>query len=164
VGGAPIDAKNYIIGAEDVLTVQVWRDAELSRQVMVRPDGKITLPLVNEIPAAGETPEQLAGNIAQALNKYLISPQVTVAVQQVNSKKFYIQGEVNKPGPYPLVVPTTVLEGLVNAAGFRDFANEKRITILRGKETFKFNYKDVVRGKHLDQNILLQPGDQIYVP
>lgn len=164
LGGSPVDPKNYVIGPEDVLNVTVWRDAELSRPVIVRPDGKITLPLVNELMAAGLTPEELSHSIARGLERYVKEPQVNVSVQQVNSKKFFIQGEVNKPGPYPLVVPTTVLEALGSGGGFKDFANVKKIVILRGSERLKFNYKDVTHGKNLDQNILLQPGDQIIVP
>ena len=164
VGGAPIDTKTYVIGAEDVLNVSVWREAELSKQVIVRPDGKINLPMINEITAAGLTPEQLSNSIAQGLQKYIREPEVNVSVQQVNSKKYFIQGEVNKPGSYSLVVPTTVLEGLGNAGGFHDFANTKKIIILRGTERLKFNYKDVTHGKHMEENILLQPGDEIIVP
>ncbi len=164
VGGAAIDTKTYVIGPEDVLAVTVWREPDLSRPVIVRPDGKISLPIISELTAAGLTPEQLAGSITQALKKNIRNPEVSVSVQQVNSKRYYIQGEVNKPGPYPLVIPTTVLEGLGNAGGFKDFANEKKIVILRGTERLKFNYKEVTHGKHMDQNILLQPGDQIIVP
>lgn len=164
VGGAPIDTKTYVIGAEDVLNVSVWREAELSKQVIVRPDGKINLPMINEITAAGLTPEQLSNSIAQGLQKYIREPEVNVSVQQVNSKKYFIQGEINKPGSYSLVVPTTVLEGLGNAGGFHDFANTKKIIILRGTERLKFNYKDVTHGKHMEENILLQPGDEIIVP
>jgi polysaccharide export outer membrane protein len=162
-GAAPVDNNSYIIGAEDILNIQVWREAELTRQVMVRPDGKIDLALVNEMEAAGLTPTQLSGNIREKLLKYIVNPEVSVSVQQVNSKKYFIQGEVLKPGAYPLVVPTTVLEGLVNAGGFRDFANLKNITVLRGKQILKFNYKEVRTGKRLEQNVMLRPGDQIIV-
>jgi len=164
LGGAPIIDQAYVIGAEDVLGVSVWHEAELTRQVVVRPDGKITLPLVGELTAAGLTLPQLNLAITEGLKKYMITPEVNVSVQAVNSKKYYIQGEVLKPGPYPLVVPTTVMEGLANAGGFRDFANLKKITILRGTERLRFNYKEVRAGKRLEQNILLQPGDQILVP
>jgi polysaccharide export outer membrane protein len=164
LGGAPITDQAYVIGAEDVLAVSVWHEAELTRQVVVRPDGKITLPLVGELTAAGLTLPQLNSAITDGLKKYIITPEVNVSVQAVNSKKYYVQGEVLKPGPYPLVVPTTVMEGLANAGGFRDFANLKKITILRGIERLRFNYKEVRAGKHLEQNILLQPGDQILVP
>ena len=164
VGGAPVDSNTYVIGAEDVLAISVWHEQELTRQVIVRPDGKITLPLVNELTAAGLTAAQLSEAIGQALLKYMNAPEVNVSVQQVNSKKYYIQGEVLKPGPYPLVVPTTIMEGLANAGGFRDFANTRKIAILRGTQRLKFNYKDVRSGKRLEQNVLLQPGDQIIVP
>jgi polysaccharide biosynthesis/export protein len=161
---AGVDPKTFVIGAEDILTVRVWREPELSGQFMVRPDGRISLPLVNEILAAGQTPEQLTASIAQGLSKYMNRPEVAVVVAQVNSRKYYVQGEVNRPGAYPLVVPTTVLEALSNGGGFRDFANTKKIIILRnGKERLQFNYRDVTRGKHTEQNIVLQPGDQIIV-
>jgi polysaccharide export outer membrane protein len=159
----PLDPNAYVIGAEDVLNVSVWHEAELTRQVIVRPDGKITMPLVNELTAAGLTPAQLSASITKELMKVMVAPEVNVSVQQVNSRKYYIQGEVLKPGPYPLVVPTTVMEGLANAGGFRDFANLKNIKILRGNQTLRFNFKEVRAGKRLEQNILLQPGDQIIV-
>ena len=158
------DTRTYVIGAEDVLRVLVWREPELSGSFNVRPDGKISLPLVNEVQAAGLTPEKLGAVISQGLTKYMTHPEVSVAVQQVNSKKYFIIGEVQKTGSFPLVVPTTVLEALVNAGGFRDFANSKKIAILRGTQRFTFNYKDVIRGKHREQNILLENGDQIVVP
>jgi polysaccharide export outer membrane protein len=162
---APVDLKAYVIGAEDQLAVTVWDVQKLSAPYLVRPDGKITMPLIGDVQAAGLTPGQLQGSISERLKeKYIQSPDVTVLVLQVNSKKFYIHGEVNKPGAFPLIVPTTVLEGLANAQGFRDFANTKRIRIMRGTEQFKFNYKDVTQGKRTEQNIYLQPGDQIIVP
>ena len=160
----PVDPATYVIGPDDILLVRVWREAELSGQFAVRPDGKISLPLVNEVQAAGQTPPQLAASITEGLEKYMTHPEVSVAVQQVNSKKYFINGEVQKPGAYPLVVPTTVLEALTHAGGFRDFANTKKIVILRGTDRLKFNYKDVTKGKALEQNILLQNGDEIIVP
>ena len=164
VGAAPVDPKAYVIGPEDVLRIQVWREQELSGLFSVRPDGKISMPLVGEIQAAGITPVKLGDSIAEGLGKVMTHPEVTVGVEKVNSKKYYIQGEINKPGAYPLVIPTTVLEALVNAGGFRDFANSKKIVVLRGSERLKFNYHEVTKGKKMDQNILLQPGDQIIVP
>src|SRR5579862_4151569 len=153
----------YLIGAEDVLQISVLHEAELTGPRPVQPDGKITLPLVQEITAAGLTPVQLEAAIVQELSKVMVNPVVSVAVVQVNSKKYFIQGEVQKPGAYSLVVPTTVLEGLVNAGGFRDFADLKHITILRGSTKLTFNYKEVRAGKNLKQNILLEPGDEIFV-
>ncbi len=161
---APVDPKTFVIGAEDTLLIQVWREPELSRPVLVRPDGKITLPLVKEIQASGRTPDQLAGDITKALGEYIKNPEVTVTVNQVNSKKYYITGEVGRTGAFPLVVPTRVLDALTQAGGFREFANTKKITILRNGERLKFNYKEVIKGKNLEQNILLENGDYIIVP
>src|SRR5580700_2004918 len=161
---APVDPKAYIIGAEDVISIRVWHEPENSGEFVVRPDGKISVPLVGEIQAAGLSPEKLSTNIAESLQKIMVHPEVTVGVLKVNSKKYYIQGEVNKPGSYPLVIDTTVLEALVNAGGFRDFANTKKIVILRGSDRLKFNYHEVTHGKKMEQNILVKPGDQIIVP
>jgi len=164
VPGAPVDPKAYIIGAEDVISIRVWHEPENSGQFVVRPDGKVSVPLVGEIQAAGLTPEKLSANIAESLQRIMVHPEVTVGVERVNSKKYYIQGEVNRPGSYPLVIDTTVLEALVNAGGFRDFANTKKIVILRGAQRLKFNYHEVTHGKKMEQNILVKPGDQIIVP
>ncbi len=161
---APVDPKAYIIGAEDLLSIRVWREPENSGQFVVRPDGKISVPLIGEVQAAGLTPEKLGESIAAGLQKVMVHPEVTVGVERVNSKKYFIQGEVNKPGSYPLVIDTTVLEALVNAGGFREFANTKKIVILRGGERLRFNYHEVTHGKKMEQNILVKPGDQIIVP
>jgi polysaccharide export outer membrane protein len=167
-GKAPVDAKVYVIGAEDVIHVLVWNQANLSGDFVVRPDGRFSMPLIGDVQAADRTPEQLGTEIEQKLKDghYLLEPNVSVGVNQVNSKKYFIDGEVNRPGAYPLVVPTTIMEALVNAGGFRDFANMKNIKILRsgGREILKFNYKDVSKGKHLEQNKLLEPGDHIIIP
>ena len=159
-----IDPKAYVIGPEDVISVNVWREPANSGQFTVRPDGRIAIPLVGEIQAAGLTPERLSAAIAEGLQKVMTHPEVTVGVERVNSKKYFIQGEINRPGAYSLAVPTSVLEALVNAGGFRDFANKKKISILRGTERLKFNYQEVSKGKKMEQNIPLQPGDQIIVP
>jgi polysaccharide export outer membrane protein len=164
---APINSDpSYVIGAEDVLGIAVWGDPRLSGSYLVRPDGRISIALIGEITAVGLTPGELENSIGDVLKQkdILRRPQVTVQVNQINSKKYFIQGEVLKPGPNPLVVPTTVLEALVNAGGFKDFANVKKIEVIRGTERFKFNYKDVIHGKHTDQNIKLKPGDIIIVP
>lgn len=161
----PVDPKAYIIGAEDVISIRVWHEPENSGQFVVRPDGKVSVPLIGEIQAAGITPEKLSANIAEGLQKIMVHPEVTVGVERVNSKKYYIQGEgINRPGSYPLVIDTTILEALVNAGGFREFANTRKIVILRGSERLKFNYKEVTKGKKMDQNILVKSGDQIIVP
>jgi polysaccharide export outer membrane protein len=161
---AAVDPKAYIIGAEDLISIRVWKEPENSGQFVVRPDGKISIPLIGEVQAAGLTPEKLSISIAEGLQKVMVHPEVTVGVEKVNSKKYYIQGEVNRPGSYPLVIDTTVLEALVNAGGFREFANTKKIVILRGSERLKFNYHEVTKGKKMEQNILVKPGDQIIVP
>jgi polysaccharide export outer membrane protein len=164
---SPVDAKAYIIGAEDLLRIYTWNQVSLSGEFVVRPDGMISMPLVGDVQAADRTPEQLGKDIEQKLKdgKILLDPNVNVQIFQVHSKKFFIEGEVNRPGDYDLVVPTTVMEGLVHAGGFKDFANRKKIIILRdgGKTVLRFNYDEVSKGKHLDQNKLLQPGDHIII-
>jgi polysaccharide biosynthesis/export protein len=161
-----MDLKSFVIGAEDILKITVWRDTEVSAQVMVRPDGKITLQLLGEIQAAGLTPDALTQVIYDGLSKLktIDRSEVTVTIIQVNSRKYFIQGDVYKPGPYTLLVPTTVMEALGFAGGFREFANQKDILIMRkGGARFKFNYKEVIAGKKMEQNILLEAGDQIIV-
>lgn len=162
--GAAVDPNTYKIGIEDILLVQVWREQDLTRPVVVRPDGRFSMPLIGEVEAQGLTPNQLQERLTTALEKFLTKPQVFVSVQQVNSKRYYITGEVNRTGPFQLVTPITVLEALSSAGGLREFANGKKIVIMRGNERLKFNYKDVIRGKNMEQNILLQPGDHIIVP
>jgi polysaccharide export outer membrane protein len=161
---APVDPKSYIIGPEDILLVRVWREPELSQGVQVRPDGKITLPLIGELQAAGLTPSALQAKVVEALSEYINKPEVIVSLQAVQSKKYYITGEVSRPGTYPLVVPVTVLEALTNSGGFKEFANTKKITILRGGKILKFNYNDVVKGKNKEQNVIIENGDYIVVP
>ena len=163
-GAAPVDPKSYRIGPEDVLQVRVWREAELSGVFVVRPDGVITLPLAGEIKAGELTPEQLKEKVTEAYAKFVNRPEVMVSVQAVMSKKYYLVGEVNRPGVYPLIVPTTILEALNGAGGFREFAKKGKITILRGSERLKFNWEDVIKGKKMEQNILVQNGDHVIVP
>ena len=162
------DDPNYIIGAQDVLDVSVWKEPELSREIPVRPDGKISLPLLNDVMAAGLTPEELAAQLTTSLNKYMTNPQVTVIVTQINSKRIYILGEVARAGSYMLLPEMTVLQALSNAGGFTPYANLKNIYVLRqenGKQTkLFFNYKDVINGKSTAQNVLLKTGDTIVVP
>ena len=160
--GAPLDP-NYEIGAEDVLFVKVWREADFTGQYAVRPDGKITVPLIGDMKAAGLTTDTLTANLKIALSDYILRPEVNVIVISANSKKFYIAGEVNRPGIYPLVVPTRVFDALSSAGGFREFANRKDIVIVRGTKRLKFNYAEVLKGKKLDQNIFLESGDTLIV-
>jgi polysaccharide export outer membrane protein len=160
---APVDPKTYKIGVEDVLNIRVWREAELSGNVVVRPDGRITLPLAGEIEAVGLTPEMLGVRIAEALSKFLTRPEVIVSVASVRSKRYYISGNVLRSGPVPLVTPTTILQAL-SSAGLGQWAKKNKIVIMRGTERIKFNYNEVIKGKKLEQNIFLQDGDHIFVP
>ena len=160
----PQDDHPFILGAEDQITVLVYGSAEFSGAHMVRPDGKITMPFLGDVTAAGLSPIELGNVVKERLKKYLVDPDVSVSVNAVNSKRYYIQGEVNKTGAFPLLVPTKVLEALVNAGGFRDFANQKKIVVMRMTgERLNFNYKEVIRGKKMEQNIYLKPGDIIIV-
>ena len=159
---------NYVIGPQDVLDISVWKEPEVSRVVPVRPDGNISLPLLNDVQAAGLTPAQLAAQITNSLKKYVTSPQVTVIVTTINSQRVYILGEVTRPGAFPMLPRMTVLQALSSAGGFTQFAKTKSIFIRRmesGKEVkYMFNYKDVIGGKKPEQDILLKAGDTIVVP
>lgn len=161
---APVDPDKYQIGPEDLLFIRVWREPDFTLPVAVRPDGKITMPLIGELRAAGQSPLQLTATLKQLLTQYLNNPDVNVFVTEVRSKKFYIDGEMNRPGSFALVTPTSILEALSRGGGFREFANTKKIRVLRGGEVRYFNYKDVTKGKHLDQNIAVENGDHIIVP
>lgn len=161
--GAPVDPRTYVIGPEDVINIQVFHEPDLTRVESVRPDGKVTMPLIGDMQAEGLTPESFRTQLKQALSTYMNNPDVTITVMAVNSKRYTIAGEVMRPGPVALVLPTHVFDAL-SSVGFRDFANKKKIVIIRGSERLKFNYNDVLHGKHLEQNIFLQPGDTIYVP
>jgi polysaccharide biosynthesis/export protein len=162
-----VDDKSYVLGAEDQIGVLVNNSPEFNGSHLIRPDGRITVNLVGEVEAAGLTPEELTQELKEKIKKYILDPDVTVSVLSINSKRFFIQGEINRPGEYKLVVPTKVLEALVNAGGFRDFAKTKDIIIIRedsgATQRLHFNYKDVIRGKHLEQNIYLRAGDIIVV-
>jgi polysaccharide export outer membrane protein len=166
--GVPLPA-GYVIGPEDVLSVVFWRNQEMSGDFVVRPDGQISMPLLNDITAAGLTPEQLRDNVTKAASKFLEGdPSVTVVVKAINSRKVHITGMVQKAGAYPLVSPMTVLQLISVAGGLHEFADSKKILIVRtenGKQvSYKFNYKDVSQGKNLKQNIELKPGDSVIVP
>jgi len=173
VSSAPAPPKvhddSFVIGVDDVLAINVWKETEISRPVPVRSDGKISLPLAGEVQAAGQTPRQLELEIASRLQNYISEPEVTVIVQQINSQKFNILGQVVKPGSYPLTNSPTILDAIAVAGGFRDFAKKKSIYILRqspggGQLRVPFNYKNVIKGKDADQNVQLQPRDTIVVP
>ena len=160
---------SFVIGDDDVLAINVWKEPDISRSVPVRSDGKISLPLVGEVLAAGRTPLKLEADIAEKLKGYISEPEVTVMVQQINSQKFNILGQVLKPGSYPLTNNATVLDAIALAGGFRDFAKKKSIYVLRqtaeGKQArLPFNYKEVVNGINAAQNVKLQARDTVVVP
>jgi len=158
----------YKIGPQDLLKIDVWKEDQLTRTVPVRPDGKITLPLLNDVQAAGLTPMELASVISEQLKKYINNPQVTVSVTEINSRRVYVTGEVSKAGAYALLPRMTVLQALSSSGGFTQFARVKNIYVLRtenGKQVkMPFNYKEAVRGINPEQNIELLPGDVIVVP
>jgi polysaccharide export outer membrane protein len=160
---------SFVIGNDDLLAINVWKEPDLTRSIPVRLDGRISLPLVGELQAAGRTPLQLEQDISSKLRSYISEPEVTVIVQEMNSQKFNILGQVAKPGSYSLTAATTVLDAIAAAGGFRDFAKQKSIYILRqnpdgGESRIAFNYKDVIKGKNPGQNIKLEPRDTIVVP
>lgn len=161
--GQAVDPNKYLIGAEDVLFIQTWREQDFTFIKAVRPDGKITIPLVGDVQAGGLTPIQLTKDLTEKLSTYVNHPDVTITVQEVRSKKYYVDGEVNRPGEFPLITPTRVLEAISKAQGFKEFANQKSVIILRGDKTFKYNHKEVTHGKKMEQNILLENNDHIIV-
>jgi polysaccharide biosynthesis/export protein len=161
--GAAVDVNTYKVGAADVLKINVWDEDKFSQQVVVQQNGKFTMPLVGDIDAGEHTPKEIEVAVTKALTKYVVKPLVTVTVMEVGSKKYYLVGMVNHPGEYPLAAPTTVLDAISKSGGLQDFANKKKIYILRGSQKIMFNYKDVINGKNMDQNILLQPEDHVVV-
>lgn len=168
-GATKAHDNTFVIGNDDVLAINVWKEPDVSRSVPVRSDGKISLPLAGEIQAAGRTPLKLEQDIAATLKSYISEPEVTVIVQQINSQKFNILGLVNKPGSYVITNSATVLDAIAIAGGFRDFAKQKAVYVLRqnadgSQIRIPFNYKDVVKGHNPSQNIKLQPRDTIVVP
>jgi polysaccharide export outer membrane protein len=159
---------DYLIGADDLLSIVFWRDRDLSGEVVVRPDGKISLPLINDIQAAGLTPEQLRASLEQAAGKFIEDPNAAVIVKEIRSRRVFITGQVTRPGPYPLTGSTTVLQLIAMAGGLLEYADAKNITVMRTENgrpvSLKFNYKDVVRRKRPQQNVELRPGDTVVVP
>ena len=166
---AKSQSDDYVIGTEDVLAVNIWKEPEISRTVPVRPDWKITIPLVGDIQASGLTPKKLQDNIALGLRSYVASPEVTVIVQEVKSLKFNIVGQIARPGSYPLSQPMTVLDAIAVSGGLKDFAKGSHIYVLRADSNksqmrLSFDYKQVIKGKKLAENVELRPGDTIVVP
>jgi polysaccharide biosynthesis/export protein len=158
----------YQIGPEDVLDISVWKEPDVSRVVPVRPDGRISLPLINDVQAAGMAPQQLAKTISEKLRKYLNEPQVTVIVTAINSQRVYVVGEVLRAGAFPLIPGMTVLQALSSAGGFTTFADVKKIHVMRLRDgqhvELPFNYREVLKGDNPNQNIKLEPGDTVVVP
>jgi polysaccharide export outer membrane protein len=163
-----IPTPDYVIGPEDVLSIVFWRDKDMSLEVGVRPDGKISIPLLNDVQAAGLTPAQLTDRLIDESKHYIEDPSVTVIVRQINSRRVYVTGEVAKPGPYPLMGPTTVLQMLATAGGLREYADGKKIVIMRvenGRTVMhRFSYTDAAKPSGVKANIQLKPGDTIVVP
>lgn len=160
---------NFVIGNDDLLAINVWKEPDISRSIPVRSDGRISLPLVGEVQAAGRTPAKLELEIANKLKSYIAEPEVTVIVQQINSQKFNILGQVTKPGTYVITNSPTVLDAIAMAGGFRDFAKQKSVYVLRqnpdGSQTrLAFNYREVIKGVKIAQNVKLQARDTIVVP
>jgi polysaccharide export outer membrane protein len=167
--GADAAGDEFVIGTGDVLAINVWKEAEISRVVPVRPDGKISLPLIGELQASGRTPRQLQDEIAKKLKDYVAEPEVNVIVQEIRSQKFNVLGMVAHPGSYTLTKPMRVMDAIAMAGGLRDFAKQKDIYVLRrdagGKQIrLPFNYKDVAKGRNPEQNVELQSNDTIMVP
>lgn len=165
----PLDIpENYVIGQGDVLEVFVWRNEQLSRQVVVRPDGKISLPLIQDIQAEGFAVLQLKDQITARFAKYLEHPKVTVIVNQITSYKVSVLGRVTRPGVYPITGKTTLVEAISMAGGFTEWANKRKITVIRSqdgqKKKLRINYKKIISGKDPGQNIILDRGDTIIVP
>lgn len=159
---------DYLIGPDDVLSIMFWRDKDLTTEVTVRPDGKVSIPLLNDVQAAGLTPEQLRDSVIDVARKYVEEPNATVIVKEIKSRKVFITGQVEKPGPYPLTTSATILQLIAMAGGLKDFVDGKNIVVMRShggrQELFRFNYQDVLKRRNLDQNIELKPGDTVVVP
>jgi polysaccharide export outer membrane protein len=168
-GAGALEAPSkYIIGPEDVLEISVWREPDLQREVLVRPDGRISFPLAGDFKAAGRTPEQVQEIIAQRIQRYIPDPVVTVTVRTIGGNKIYVIGQVKTPGAYVIGRYVDVLQALTLAGGLSEFADEDNIRIIRreaGRETvFPFEYDDVKKGRKLQQNIILKGGDTVVVP
>jgi polysaccharide biosynthesis/export protein len=160
---------NYIIGPSDVLAITVWKESEFSKTMPVRPDGKISLPLIGEMQASGLTTAQLRQVVGQKLMDYISEPEVNVVVQEIKSRNFNVMGKVIKPGTYDLARPITVLDAIALAGGFQDFAKISKVYVLRrmadgSQRMFPFNYKLVIKGKNLQENMQIQPGDTVVIP
>jgi polysaccharide export outer membrane protein len=162
--GSAAVSSDYKVGPADVMKINVWSEDKFSGLFTVDQDGNFVYPLVGTLKAGGLTTAEIKDSVEKSLAKYVVKPRVDVIVQEVQSKKYYLNGLVSHPGEYLLAVPTTILQAISKAGGLQDFANEKKIYILRGTTKIPFNYKEVSQGKKMEQNVLLQPGDQVFVP
>lgn len=166
--GSVAAPSDYRIGPQDVLGVVFWREPDISGDVTVRPDGRITLPVIGELAAEGLTPAELQAAVHKAASRFLTDINVAVVVRAINSRKIFVTGRVASPGAHPLVGPLTVMQAIALAGGLTEYADAKGITIVRSRngqsQSFKFNYRDVAKGKSMEQNLQLQPGDTIVVP
>jgi len=168
-GGTKVHDGSYVIGNDDKLAISVWKEPDLTKSIPVRSDGKISLPLVGDIQAAGRTPLQLETDISDRLRSYITVPEVTVIVEEIKSKRYNILGQVGRPGAFALTQTTTIMDAIAAAGGFKDFAKTKGVYILRqnpdGTQTrLNFNYKEFIKGKDLSQNVRIEPQDTIIVP
>jgi polysaccharide biosynthesis/export protein len=158
----------YVIGAEDLLSVVFWNDKDMSAEIVVRPDGKISLPLLNEVQASGLTPDQLRQAVTNEAKRFMQDPKPTIIVRQINSRKVFITGAVEKPGTFMLNAPTTILQLIATAGGLKEYADRKNIIVISregdGQASHKFNYSEVIAQKNVNQNIMLKPGDTVVVP
>lgn len=169
VTAAPVPPPDYVIGADDVLSIVFWRESDMSADVVVRPDGRISIPVVNDVVAMGLTPEQLRQRLTTEASRYVEDPNVSVVVKEIKSRRVFIMGQVAKAGPYPLMAPLTVMQLIALAGGLEEFAKQEDIVILRQEpggtpSSIRFNYRDVMKRKNLRQNIELKPGDTVIVP
>jgi polysaccharide biosynthesis/export protein len=159
---------DYVIGPDDVLTVTFWRDEAMSGEVVVRPDGKIALPLLNDVQAAGLTPEQLRDALVASAKQFVADPNATVVVKQINSRKVFITGMVERPGSYPLTSTMNVMQLIALAGGLKEFSKPQDIVVMRSDNgqqvAYPFNYKEILKGRRLHQNIDLKPGDTVVIP
>jgi polysaccharide export outer membrane protein len=168
INGEVAVPSEYVIGPDDVLSIVFWREAEMSAQVRVRPDGRISLPLLNDLVAVGLTPERLRERLEQEAKRYVTNPNATVVVLEINSRRIFVVGQVAQPGVYPLNAPMNVLQAIASAGGLLEFAHGRNIIVERvvsdRKIRLPFDYREVVKGKKVDQNVLLAPGDTVIVP
>jgi polysaccharide export outer membrane protein len=165
---AKIAQPDYVIGPSDLLSIVFWRDKDMSADVVVRPDGKISLPLLNEVQAAGCTPEQLRAQLVEAAGKFIEQPNATVVVREIHSRNAFITGKVAKPGTYTVSVDMSVMQMIALAGGLLEYADDKNIVVIRNEggrqQYYQFNYRDVINKKRPGQNIVLRPGDTVVVP